>query len=117
MGNKLLSKVAVWVTATFISFATWAAAEDPQNLATIHAETGLACSACHMENPPAAAVGTEICTACHGLSAEIAERTAEIEPNPHASHKGDLPCASCHRAHEPSVDACAGCHAWGYFTP
>ncbi|MFG5381754.1 cytochrome c3 family protein [Yoonia sp. R2-816] len=94
-----------------------AGAADDNTLATTHAYAGLSCMACHVENPPAQPVATETCTVCHGLGQSLAETTAEIEPNPHASHKGDLPCASCHRMHGASVDACAGCHSWGYTVP
>lgn len=116
--HGLLARAAslLGVAALVLCVGVAAAAEE-DSLAATHAEAGLACNTCHQENPPAQAVATEVCTVCHGLGPDLAETTAEVEPNPHASHKGDLACASCHRIHSASVDACADCHSWGYTVP
>ena len=115
--NKCRDAATLLVAATLWVCVGSASVADDNSLAATHAETGFACNACHMETPPSQAVTTEICTVCHSLGPVLAETTAEIEPNPHASHKGDLPCAACHRAHSASVDACASCHSWGYTVP
>ncbi|WGW04114.1 cytochrome c3 family protein [Tropicibacter oceani] len=89
----------------------------PHLLADTHVDMGLDCTACHQGSAPPQAVGSAVCKTCHGTFDALANRTAEIEPNPHASHKGEQACETCHRAHEPSVDACAQCHMWGFKVP
>ena len=52
------------------------------------------------------------CLRCHEHSSyeEIAERTADLERNPHAGHWGELDCRICHKMHRPSELYCATCH-------
>jgi formate-dependent nitrite reductase cytochrome c552 subunit len=54
----------------------------------------------------------ESCLSCHehGSYEEIAQRTEELELNPHDSHYGEMECSICHRAHEASEEVCAYCH-------
>lgn len=82
-----------------------------------HIAAGLNCSACHAESPPAKAPDTAACTKCHGSYSDIAAKTAQDQPNPHASHLGDIPCASCHHIHQASVTYCAQCHNFDMKTP
>ena len=82
----------------------------PSQMFEKHTNSGLACSACHKESPPATPVQTPTCEGCHGTYEKIAEKTAETVPNPHASHWGQLDCSSCHHMHKPSENFCAKCH-------
>lgn len=82
-----------------------------------HIAAGLSCSACHVENPPATAPDNSSCIKCHGSYSDIAAKTAQDQPNPHASHLGDIPCASCHHIHQASVTYCAQCHNFDMKTP
>ena len=54
----------------------------------------------------------EWCLRCHehGSSEEVIEMTADLDPNPHKSHIGDLECGLCHNVHRESEDYCAECH-------
>jgi len=81
-------------------------------LADLHQASGVACAACHKENPPKTAVPDQVCVACHGGVPAIIARTDNYEPNPHVSpHSADLRCATCHHAHKPSEVSCLACHA------
>jgi hypothetical protein len=54
----------------------------------------------------------ESCLSCHehGSYEEIAQRTEELERNPHNSHYGQMECSTCHKVHEASEEVCAYCH-------
>ena len=69
------------------------------------------------QRPPAEAPYNAVCSKCHGSYAEIAAKTASEQPNPHASHLGDIPCASCHHVHKASTTYCGQCHAFDMTTP
>jgi len=86
-------------------------------LADRHQTKGIACSACHKEDPPKAAVSTPVCLGCHGSYARVAEKTLKTEPNPHASHMGNLSCENCHHAHKASENQCLSCHQFNFETP
>ena len=83
-------------------------------LADRHSTRGLGCASCHGTTGPQTAVTAATCIACHGAYTAIAEKTARLDPNPHASHRGELACGECHHAHQPSVDFCAQCHDFGF---
>jgi hypothetical protein len=88
------------------------------SLYPLHATAGLNCASCHKESPPTTPVATATCLSCHGGYADLAKKTDDRGPaNPHASHQGELPCDSCHHAHQASVDFCAQCHQWGFKVP
>ncbi len=85
-------------------------------LADKHKAAGLDCNACHIESqskPP----DTKVCLQCHGPYDKLAARTEKVEPNPHASHQGELECESCHHGHKASVDFCAKCHTFDFKVP
>lgn len=82
-----------------------------------HLAAGLACASCHANAPPPAAPAMSVCTSCHGSYEQIAAKSASDNPNPHASHLGDIPCESCHHIHQASVLYCDQCHSWGLVTP
>lgn len=83
----------------------------------VHKAKGLACAACHKENPPAKLVGTAQCRSCHGDFKALAKKTEHTEPNPHQSHQGEQDCAECHHVHKPSEDNCAKCHVTNWRVP
>ncbi len=82
-----------------------------------HVAAGLNCASCHSESPPAKQPDSAVCTKCHGSYKDIAAKTAADQPNPHASHLGDIPCTSCHKIHQASVTYCAQCHNFDFKTP
>ena len=57
------------------------------------------------------------CIGCHGGLPEVAELTADVEPNPHTPHDGIVPCNECHFEHKPSVTYCNECHLFELVTP
>jgi hypothetical protein len=67
----------------------------------------------------------EWCLRCHehGSVEQVAELTAELDPNPHVvGHHGELECNTCHNMHRASEDHCAQCHdsvvtTTGWMTP
>jgi cytochrome c3-like protein len=112
------------IAACAAVFLTLAAAQSPPTpgaghgfLIDKHVAAGLSCNACHAENPPAKAADQSACIKCHGSYKDIAAKTAADQPNPHASHLGDIPCASCHHVHQASVTYCAQCHNFDLTTP
>jgi hypothetical protein len=82
-----------------------------------HVAASMSCAQCHMPNtasPPT----TATCLSCHGGTYEkLAAVTAKDEPNPHASHRGDVDCAECHHVHKVSVTLCNQCHTYDMTTP
>ncbi|MGO8833639.1 MAG: cytochrome c3 family protein [Roseiarcus sp.] len=76
-----------------------------------HIAAGLACDSCHATTPFQAA-STTTCLSCHGVTFDkLAAMTASDSPNPHQSHQGDVPCASCHHVHVASENFCSQCHS------
>lgn len=82
-----------------------------------HVAAGLNCAACHSETPPSKQPDSAVCMKCHGSYADVAAKTASDQPNPHASHLGNIPCTSCHHVHQASVTYCAQCHNFDFKTP
>ena len=85
-----------------------------RNLANIHAQKGMTCSTCHGNDliPDANATGPNAqCGTCHGTMEKIAQAfKGPSYLNPHASHLGNIPCSSCHAAHQESKAYCLNCH-------
>jgi len=88
-------------------------AADQAFLADKHQARGIACEGCHKESPPKAP-NMAVCLGCHGDYKALAEKTKQVEPNPHASHEGELECSACHHGHKPGEDYCAKCHTFGF---
>lgn len=105
--------------------------KNPGLLAHGHAEAGVTCLECHeptlkqqveelvkyvtadYQTPlKQRKFSMDWCFRCHehGTYAELAERTADRERNPHDSHYGQLECRLCHRVHQTSELYCATCH-------
>jgi fumarate reductase flavoprotein subunit len=82
-----------------------------------HVGAGLACASCHRDAPPPKAPEMTVCTGCHGTYLQIAAKTASDQPNPHASHLGQIPCAACHHVHRASESLCDQCHTFGMKPP
>jgi len=82
-----------------------------------HLAAGLNCASCHANAAPPQAPADSVCTSCHGSYEQIAAKSSSDNPNPHASHLGDIPCSSCHHIHEASVLYCAQCHNFDLKTP
>ena len=82
-----------------------------------HMEAGLICESCHSAALLSAAPDMAACAGCHGGYSQVAAETASDRPNPHASHLGKIPCASCHHVHQASQMFCNGCHTFGKGPP
>jgi nitrate/TMAO reductase-like tetraheme cytochrome c subunit len=86
-----------------------------RHLANLHAQKGLTCSSCHGNDllPDANATGPNAaCATCHGGMEKVAQNHKGASYlNPHASHLGNIPCASCHAAHKESKPYCLNCHS------
>jgi len=82
-----------------------------------HVAAGLTCVKCHTEST-AKAPEMATCLSCHGGTYdELAAMTAKDQPNPHSSHRGQVPCAECHHVHIASVTLCSQCHTFDMTTP
>ncbi len=84
-------------------------AEDVKFLAERHVERGTQCQDCHPTMPPQIVKG-DSCQKCHGGYDKMADKTANLDINPHDSHVEDLDCTSCHRGHKRPVLICDECH-------
>lgn len=74
---------------------------------------GLAFGACAAEKTLAEVHGGQLpaetgwatkgqCLQCHQSYDALAEKTKNLEPNPHKSHLGAVNCVECHKADKPS---------------
>jgi fumarate reductase flavoprotein subunit len=109
--------IGIFLTFAVMDGATLLAAADKKFLGDRHIDKGIDCDGCHNESPPKALVPTKACLKCHGTYDDLAERTKKVDPNPHASHRGDLPCETCHHAHKESVNRCGACHDFDFKVP
>ena len=117
----IVISIVAGLTYSRVAVAADAGAQAPAAagsfLADKHKAAGIDCKACHTESPSKPPT-KKACLQCHGPSyASLATKTDKVEPNPHASHQGDLDCASCHHGHKASVDFCAQCHTFGFTVP
>lgn len=103
------TRTVIHIVALALGIVLQTAPAAGQQLRGAHQAAGLACAACHKDGtvarPDAAA-----CRECHGDHAAVAKLTAAANPNPHASHEGELRCTLCHRVHQPSSLYCNQCH-------
>lgn len=107
----LTMAVGLFICLSFLAYTGLTSAQEKRFLADRHGDKGMACDACHKESPPKDKVPMAVCVKCHGNYEKLAEKTKELEPNPHLSHEADLPCDSCHRGHKAPVNYCLQCHA------
>lgn len=94
------------------TFESWAGSK---YMDALHGKGNIVCFACHEGRLPEKGdtVENERCLACHGSLDALAARSAPKDlpdRNPHKSHLGDIACATCHKAHQPSTAYCLGCH-------
>ena len=86
----------------------------------LHGLKGVTCAQCHGVGKRQAVPALEQCVSCHGSTAKLAEKTANVKPeNPHDSpHWGpNMECTACHHVHEKSQSYCAYCHTFGFRVP
>lgn len=51
------------------------------------------------------------CMQCHGDYEKLGQQTADLSPNPHKSHLGQVNCEDCHKADKAKpVLMCNQCH-------
>ncbi len=84
-----------------------------------HQLSGVSCAACHGKGTPEP-LAMEKCVSCHGSTAKLAEKTAQVKPsNPHTSpHYGtELDCNLCHKQHAKNENYCAQCHKFDFKVP
>jgi len=82
-----------------------------------HVAAGLTCAKCHTEST-AKAPEMATCLICHGGTyADLAAQTDKYGPNPHASHRGEVPCTECHHVHRASLTPCNQCHTYDMTAP
>jgi hypothetical protein len=82
-------------------------------LADTHKKSGIECSACHKETPPASEVPTERCMLCH----EDYRNVASSAIDPHNAHVEFTRCGDCHHGHRESENQCLSCHSFSMKTP
>lgn len=95
-------------------FKSWASSAF---LDRVHGEQGTGCLACHSSYFPEEPVSMSACMECHGSYSDLSESTADADPNPHASHLGEIECGLCHKSHEESVLVCNQCHDHNLVVP
>lgn len=86
----------------------------------IHGLSGVNCDGCHGKADKPQALAMAQCVSCHGSTAKLAEKTANVKPeNPHFSHHygTDLECNMCHHQHAKSENYCNQCHSFGFKVP
>ncbi len=86
-------------------------------LAERHAARNIQCAACHQEMPPKPFVPQSKCLQCHGSYSALAEKTTNLEINPHKSHMGKPECVKCHKGHKPGQLVCNECHQFEVKVP
>ena len=111
-----IATIWFWEASVLVPVGTiWAA--ESLSLADTHKNRGMDCSDCHKESPPKQNVLMAVCLGCHGDYTKMAAKTSKIDPNPHASHLGEIDCAKCHHAHKASVNVCNACHQFDMKVP
>jgi hypothetical protein len=83
-------------------------------LAERHKDRGVACTVCHGDENPPKPAGGEKCLACHKSLEAVAERTKDLDKNPHGNHitdSMDVTCTQCHNGHKADQVLCDRCHS------
>jgi hypothetical protein len=97
--TALQPKYESWATSTHIDHS--------------HAVRGATCISCHGTAFPTEAPKKEQCFTCHGNYEELSKKSM-FHQGPRFPHFGEgdsIECSECHKGHQQSVLACAGCHA------
>ncbi len=77
-----------------------------------HVQRNVSCVGCHGEGQPTAAT-QKACLTCHKSLEAVAERTKELNYNPHKNHfteGSEVQCLQCHQGHKDDILACSQCH-------
>ncbi len=82
-------------------------------LADTHKTSGVECSDCHEETPPAGDVPTAKCMTCHEDYRDVALSSID----PHNAHIEFANCGDCHHAHRESENQCMSCHSFSLKAP
>lgn len=109
MKKSIIAALALAVSlAAGISSAQ---AADQKYLADRHIAAGMQCATCHKDGAPkaGAVVSKDTCKSCHN-PADLAKATANLNPNPHYNHLGDVNCTDCHKGHQQPQLMCNDCH-------
>ena len=121
-GRKLLLLLAL--TVAIVPFLPGAVAQAPLGpggghgyLIDKHIGAGRSCASCHRNAPPPMAPDMTVCTGCHGNYSQIAAKATSAQPNPHASHLGEIACTTCHHVHRASQSLCDQCHTFSMNPP
>jgi len=93
-------------TAPEVSKETVTEVPEDALLAVKHEATGISCSDCHAEDPPAERVPTDACMTCHEDYKDLAASYLD----PHNAHVTYSNCSDCHHVHRESELICQGCH-------
>lgn len=102
-----MKKLLVFLVMFFLLLGSVSA----QDILGKHGQMGFACAMCHGDaNPPTKRAPISACMQCHESYERVAALTADVVPNPHQSHQGEVRCTLCHKSHEPSVLYCNECH-------
>ncbi|WP_288594900.1 cytochrome c3 family protein [uncultured Sutterella sp.] len=95
--------------AALVMSAAAQAADAPRTLKEVH-------GAMWPQNTTGFAIKGD-CLKCHVSYKALAKKTADLEPNPHFSHMGEVNCVECHK---PDADAkkpeamCNDCHKFKF---
>jgi len=117
--NKFTNLSFLVLIAVFaLSFSTASAVQKKQ-LVEKHSDAGVQCIDCHAAWKDASAPAkVDACLGCHDGYEWMAEKTKNLQPNPHASHLGNVKCTECHKVHAvPSQILCDKCHNFGQVLP
>jgi len=109
-------KVAVCLAATLtLLYAVVVHAENGADFISregkVHESNKVECAACHLNGTEKIAPDSA-CYTCHGTYEDMAKATAELKPNPHDAHIGQIRCTLCHSTHKPSKVYCDECHTF-----
>lgn len=97
------------VGCVLLAAALGMAAVSAQAMEFKHQARGVTCEKCHKTASPVKAAKNSSCMECHSY-ADVAKKSAKLNPNPHDSHAGQVRCVKCHKEHKASVSYCSECH-------
>jgi hypothetical protein len=113
--SEKIKKGLLLVVLGYLLLAGTAFAQQKYEVKDTHAGLGVACAACHLDKNPPTAPETKACLVCHESYEAVAGRTKALKPNPHESHKGEVPCSDCHSSHGNQKLSCNACHNFTNF--
>lgn len=117
MRGSARSAFASVLTTLSIIVVLGATAWGDGNRTSKHQTRGVSCEQCHGVPTPDKQPTTAQCLQCHESYDKVASLTKKDDPNPHASHQGELRCTLCHKEHARSVLSCNECHQYTQSVP